>query len=67
MEGIVSRVFDGKKFMWNGKEYQSRDEAEKAEKAYKEQNFETKILEEDGRIQVYTRRAVKEVVVQGNA
>lgn len=65
MPELKSKIIDGKKFMWDGKEYQSRDDAEKAEKSYQEQNFETKILEENGKIQVYTRRVVKEVVVQG--
>jgi hypothetical protein len=67
MPEIRSKVIDGKKFMWDGKEYADQAEAQKAEKAYQEQNFETRVISEDGKFQVYTRRLVKEVVVQGQA
>jgi len=67
MPEIRSKVINGKKFMWDGKEYADQAEAQKAEKAYQEQNFETRVISEDGKFQVYTRRLVKEVVVQGQA
>jgi len=65
MPEIRSRIFDGKKFMWDGKDYPDQAEAQKAEKAYQDQNFETRLISEDGKFQIYTRRLVKEVIVQG--
>ena len=56
--------FNGKKFMWDGIDYPSREKAlEKMEK-YKVDGFEVESHEEDGRTYLYTRRVVKEVVVQ---
>jgi hypothetical protein len=57
-------MFKGKKFMWDGIDYPSKDKAlEKAEK-YKDNGFEVETLEEDGKTYLYTRRVVKEVVVE---
>ena len=67
MPEIRSRIFDGKKFMWDGKEYAEQAEAQRAEKAYQEQNFETRLVSEEGKYQIYTRRVVKEVVVEGKS
>ena len=51
-----ARIIDDKKFMWDGRSYESRAEAEGAKKAYEEESFETHIVEEDDGIHVYTRR-----------
>ncbi len=51
---------DEKKFMWDGSVYGSRIEAEKARDAYGAEGFETRLVEEDGKVLVYTRRAVKQ-------
>jgi hypothetical protein len=59
------KILDTKKFMWDGETYDSRPAAEEAENKYKEQSFETQILEEEGKFLVYTRREVTEVVVEG--
>lgn len=59
------RFFDGMKFMWDGKEYETRDEADKAVREYAKENFETRIAEENGKFEVYTRRVVSEVEVDG--
>ena len=60
-----ARVFDGKKFMWDGLDYETSDDAQKAQAAYEKENFETRIAEEDDTIHVYTRRVVTDVVVEG--
>jgi hypothetical protein len=65
MAGPTARVIDGMKFMWDQTEYNSVEEAEKAKAGYEKDNFETRIVEEDGRTRVYTRRVVTEVVVDG--
>ena len=54
----------GKKFMWDGVDYPSEEKAfEKAQK-YKKDGFEVETYEEDGKTYLYTRRLVKEVIVQ---
>jgi hypothetical protein len=63
MAGPRAHVIDGMKFMWDGKEYENAEEANKSKEAYEKDNFETRIIEEDGRLHVYTRRVVSEVVV----
>ena len=67
MAAPQARVIDGKKFMWDGREYESAAEAEKAKGEYEKERFETRIVEEDGKIHVYTRRVVTEVKVEGPA
>ena len=61
----IARVIDGMKFMWDGEDYESREAAEEKCAAYGKERFETRIVEEDGTIHVYSRRVVTEVVVDG--
>ena len=61
------KIIDGKKFMWDGETYEAMDAAKTAEEKYKKDNFETQILEEEGKPLVYTRREVKEIVLEGDA
>ena len=56
-----ARVIEGRKFMWDGREYASPEEADAARKEYEKERFETRSVEEDGSIHVYTRRVVTEV------
>ncbi len=59
------RKFDGLKFMWDGRPYDSAADRETARKEYESKNFETRLIEEEGKFLVYTRRVVKEVKVEG--
>jgi hypothetical protein len=59
------RFFDRRKFMWDGEAYDSRPAAEAKRSDYEAQQFETQLIEEDARFLLYTRRVVKEVVVEG--
>ena len=59
-----ARYFDGKKFMWDGKEYESNKEATSAQKDYSDKGFEVEVYREDGKPCLYTRRIVTEVVVE---
>jgi hypothetical protein len=59
------KILDTKKYLWDGETYDSSAAATEAENKYKGENFETKLLEEDGKFLVYTRRLVEEVVVEG--
>lgn len=61
------KIIDGKKFMWDGETYEGMEKAKTAQEEYKKNNFETRIVEEEGKPLVYTRRVVTEVVVEGNA
>jgi hypothetical protein len=58
-------MYKEKKFMWDGIDYPSKEKAlEKAQK-YKDDGFEVETYEENGKTYLYTRRVVKEVIVQG--
>jgi hypothetical protein len=62
------KIIDGKKFMWDGEDYEGMEHAKKAEEAYKKDNFEAMIIEDEGgKPHLYTRRMVTEVVVEGEA
>ena len=60
-----SRLIDGMKFMWDGRDYDSVDKALEVKEEYEKDNFETRLLEEDEKVHVYTRRLVAEVVMNG--
>ena len=58
-----ARFFDGKKFMWDGVEYDDEEKARSVEKKYAENGFEVQALSEDGKVFLYTRRVVTEIVL----
>ena len=57
-------VVEGKKLIWDGVDYMSGDDASKKMQTYKDSGFEVEALEENGKTFLYTRRVVKEVIVQ---
>ena len=59
-----ARYFDGKKFMWDGQEYDTDQKANTAQKEYSNKGFEVEVYREDGKAYLYTRRVVTEVVVE---
>ena len=59
------KILDTKKFLWDGETYDTKEAADEAENKYKGEDFETRVLEEEGKFLVYTRRVVTEVVVEG--
>jgi hypothetical protein len=61
----MSKVMDGKKYMWDGEEYPDHGAAEAKASEYKKDNFEVQVVEEDGKHYVYSRRVVTEIVVEG--
>jgi len=63
----ISKIINGKKFMWDGIVYESKKEAEDTMRKYKDDNFEVDLIEEEGKHLLYTRRVVKEIVVEGEA
>jgi len=63
MSPNLSLICDGKKFMWDGQLYATRDEVSPVQATYQNDNFEVRVVEEEGKFLIYTRRFVKEVVV----
>jgi hypothetical protein len=59
------RFFERRKFLWDGEAYDSPEAAEAKKKDYEIQGFETQMIEEEGRALLYTRRVVKEIVIEG--
>ncbi len=58
-------IIDGKKYMWDGEDYESESTAQENASKYRESNFDVKLIEKDGKHYIYTRRVVTEVVVEG--
>jgi len=62
MSPDLAMISDGKKFMWDGQLYDNREEAARAGESYQNEDFQIRIVEEDGKFLVYSRRTVKEWV-----
>ena len=62
MSPSISVVREGKKFMWDGQIYGTKDEASTVGDSYRNDKFEIQLLEENGSFLLYTRRVVKESV-----
>ena len=58
------RFFDGKKFMWDSEDYTDAKAAEEAKKKYSAEGFEVQSCKEDGKVLLYTRRVVTEIIVE---
>jgi len=63
MSPNLSVLCEGKKYMWDGSHYASREEVAPVEEAYRKSNFEVCVMEEEGKFLVYTRKVIKEVVL----
>lgn len=62
-----SKIFEGNKFMWDGRTYVNEGEAKSTEEKYRKNGFETKIIKEENQYLIYTRREIKEIVLEGPA
>ena len=60
-----SKIIDGKKFMWDGRLYESEKEAQEVKQKYADDSFEVRLLEEENKYLLYTRRVVTEIVLEG--
>ena len=58
-----TRFFEGKKYMWDGQEYDKEEQASSVEKQYTEKGFEVQMWREEGKVLIYTRRIVTEIVL----
>ncbi len=63
MSPSLSLLHEEKKFMWDARCYDTREEAARAGEKYQNDDFEVLQVEEGGKFLVYTRRVVKNVVV----
>jgi len=63
MSPNLAMIGDGKKFMWDGQLYDTREEASRAAESYQNENFQIQMVEEGEKFLVYTRRTVKEWAV----
>ena len=61
------QFIEGKKFMWDGIEYATQEEARKKASEYKKNNFEAQVIKIKDKYLVYTRRVVTEIVLEGEA
>ncbi len=59
------KIFDGKKYMWDGVEYETEAAAEEKIAAYRADNFATKLVKEEEKFLAYTRRVVTDIEVEG--
>lgn len=57
------RIVNGRKFMWDGRAYDSKQAAEEVVSRYQGDGFETEIVEDEGKYLAYTRREMKTVAV----
>ena len=62
MSPNLAMMSDGKKFLWDGQPYDSKEAAASAAQSYQNDNFQVQTVEEDGKFLVYTRRIIKEWV-----
>jgi hypothetical protein len=62
-----SRIINGKKFMWDGVVYESKEKAQEVMEKYKKDNFEVEFIEEEKQYLLYTRRVVTKIVLEGEA
>jgi len=50
--------------MWDGQEYDNEEQASSVEKQYTEKGFEVQMWREEGKVLIYTRRIVTEIVLE---
>jgi len=58
------KIFDNKKFMWDGRTYVSEPEVADIKAEYEKNNFETRMIKEEDKYFLFTRRVVTEVKVE---
>jgi heterodisulfide reductase subunit A len=55
---VLSREVAGKKFLWDGVTYETRDDAQQALETYKKDGFEVHMFSEEDKYLIYTRMLV---------
>jgi hypothetical protein len=54
----TARLFEGKKFLWDGEQYEDEDKADANAKDYREKGFEVQRVTDGGKVLLYTRRTI---------
>ncbi len=67
MEAELAKYVDKDKYMWDGAIYETEEEAKKKKSEYEENDFQVQLFEQEGKYLLYTRRVVKEIVLEGEA
>jgi len=64
---MVNKAYyeETKKFMWDGEEYETDKAATEVAQGYEDKGFEVRKIPLEGKVLLYTRREVTEVVVDG--
>lgn len=62
----LARTFNEKKFMWDGRTYDNKQEMTKVKQEYQDKGFEVEVVEEGSQYFLFSRRLVEEVVVEGS-
>jgi hypothetical protein len=60
----ISEKIDGKKFMWDEGNYTAESEAKEKMALYEKDGFETRLVKEESKFLVYTRRIVTEIILE---
>jgi hypothetical protein len=60
------KIIDGKKFMWDGINYESEYAAKENVDKYSKEGFETKLIEEEGKYFIYSRRVAAEIKLESH-
>jgi hypothetical protein len=61
----LARRFEGKKYMWDSLVYPDEKQAEEVRQKYQADGFLTQLVKEDDQYYIFTRREIKEVIVEG--
>ena len=60
----TAKKIDGKKFMWDTGHYSAESEAMEKMALYEKDGFETRLVKEENKFLVYTRRVVTEIILE---
>jgi hypothetical protein len=56
----LTMIFEAKKFMWDGRLFDAKEEGLREAEEYTSENFEVRMVEQERKFLVYTRRTPKE-------
>ena len=60
----MAKKMDGKKFMWDNRNYSTETEAKEKMAIYEKDGFETRLIKKESKFLLYTRRIVTEIVLE---
>ena len=60
----IAEIIGGKKFMWDEENYTTESEAKEKMAHYEKEGFETRLVKQEGKYLVYTRRVVTEIILE---